>query len=157
MHFGRTSRPNHSTEVEVGSRIVTRTRFVPRVAQQLGRETVQSAALACEAESERDAQNKTPKSLRITDLGDEVQRDAKKCENRPGGIRTPDQGIMSPWVSAETPEEIAHSGNRVAGGAAVDSENALIDADRRAIIQAWPDLPDVVRVGIVAMVRAAGG
>ncbi len=60
---------------------------------------------------------------------------------------------MSPRVSAKILEKNTHSESR----AAVDSENALIDADLRAIIQAWPDLPGVVRVGIVAMVRAAGG
>ena len=60
-------------------------------------------------------------------------------------------------VSAENPEKNAHSENRAAAGAAVDSENAEIDADLQAIIERWADLPEAVKVGIVAMVRAAGG
>ncbi len=40
----------------------------------------------------------SPKALRVADLGDGMRSDAKKCESRPGGIRTPDQGIMSPLL-----------------------------------------------------------
>ena len=51
---------------------------------------------------------------------------------------------------------------RIASGcaarvAAVGAESASIAPDLEAIIDAWPALPAVVKAGIVAMVRAAGG
>ena len=60
-------------------------------------------------------------------------------------------------VNPENPEKNAHSENCAAAGAAVDSENGPIDADLQAIIERWTDLPDAVKAGIVAMVRAACG
>jgi len=33
---------------------------------------------------------------------------------------------------------------------------AAIDPDLQAVIERWPELPEVVRAGIVAMVRAVG-
>jgi hypothetical protein len=58
-------------------------------------------------------------------------------------------------VSAEDPEKNAHSENCAAAGAAVDSENVPIDPDLRAIMERWGQLPDAVKAGIVAIVRAA--
>ena len=74
-----------------------------------------------------------------------------------GGSRTPDTRIMIQRVSAEIPDNKAHSENLAAPGAASESHNAPIDAGLQAIIQRWPELPDAVKAGIVAMVRAVGG
>ena len=52
-------------------------------------------------------------------------------------------------------EKNAHSGESAALGAAVSAENAPIDPELRSIIERWPDLPDAVKAGILAMVRAA--
>ena len=65
--------------------------------------------------------------------------------------------IINRRVSAEIPEKKAHSENCTAPGAANESHNAPIDADLQAIIERWAELPDAVKAGIVAMVRAAGG
>jgi len=50
--------------------------------------------------------------------------------------------------------------NGAASGAAVGPENvlpeALADPDLRLVVERWGDLPEAVRAGIVAMVRAAG-
>jgi len=54
------------------------------------------------------------------------------------------------------PEENAYSRGSAAPGAAVDAENTPIDADLQAVIQRWPELPEAVKAGIVAMVQAAG-
>jgi len=42
-------------------------------------------------------------------------------------------------------------------GAAANAETAAIDPGLQTIIDAWPDLPEALRSGILAMVRAAGG
>ena len=44
--------------------------------------------------------------------------------------------------------------NGAALGAAVVQENSTSDPDLTTVINAWPDLPEPVRTGIVAMVQA---
>ena len=125
-------------------------------AQQSERETRRSAAKGCERETEGNAQKKTPKTLRIADLGDGVRRDATNRESSGGGTRTPDTRIMIPRVSAKNAVENVHSETCAAAGAAVDSEHVTIDADLKAIVDRWANLPDEFKAGIVAMVRAVG-
>ncbi|MDP6721138.1 MAG: hypothetical protein QGF59_20900 [Pirellulaceae bacterium] len=74
--------------------------------------------------------------------------------SRPGEIRTPDQGIMSQRVSAKNAEECAHSENRAAAGAAVGSGNDPLDVELHVIVDRWPELPDAIKTGIMAMVLA---
>jgi hypothetical protein len=53
-----------------------------------------------------------------------------------------------------------NSTNPAPGGAksgALTIENLAIDPSLAALIDAWPTLPDAIRAGILAMVRAAGG
>ena len=54
------------------------------------------------------------------------------------------------------PKENGTFSNCAAPGAAVELENGPIDPDLRAIIERWADLPDAMKAGIMAMVRAAG-
>jgi len=45
------------------------------------------------------------------------------------------------------------------GGAesgAVGSKNAPIDPELQAVIDRWPDLPDALKAGILAMVQPSG-
>jgi hypothetical protein len=42
-----------------------------------------------------------------------------------------------------------------APGAALEHENALIDPTLQAVIDGWPELPEAVKAGILAMVQAA--
>jgi len=51
---------------------------------------------------------------------------------------------------------MADSGDAGALAGAVETKPAHIDADLQAIIDAWPTLPEALRAGIVAMIRAAG-
>ena len=44
-----------------------------------------------------------------------------------------------------------------AGGAQSGAQTPPFDLDLQQLIDAWPTLPEPVRVGIVAMVRAAKG
>ena len=54
------------------------------------------------------------------------------------------------------PEENGNSPKWAASGAAVESEIGISDHDLTLIVQRWESLPEAVRVGIVAMVKAAG-
>jgi len=67
-------------------------------AQQSVRERRRRDATGCDDRTKPALQQTSPKSLHIADLSDDVRRDAKENESRPGGIRTPDQGIMSPLL-----------------------------------------------------------
>ena len=69
-----------------------------QLAQQLERETVQTAAKRCERESEDNAQKKTSKPLVIADLDDDVRLAATNRESSGGGTRTPDTRIMIPLL-----------------------------------------------------------
>ena len=63
--------------------------------------------------------------------------------------------IKSQSVTPENTEENTQSSNRAAQGAAVEHENAVIDPDLLVIIERWPDLPDALKAGIVAMIQTA--
>jgi len=68
-------------------------------------------------------------------------------QNGWGGIRTyPENADKTSLLS----ESGAKSG-------ALDAENGPKDPDLGAIIDAWPTLPEPIKDGILAMVRAAGG
>ena len=54
-------------------------------------------------------------------------------------------------------EEKGTSQNCIAHGAAVNASEDRIDADLQMIVNCWTDLPDAMKAGIVAMVRALRG
>ncbi len=62
-----------------------------------------------------------------------------------GGIRT----------TSEYPEKPAISSQCGAESGARDVQDAEIDPRLRAIVDAWPGLPEAIKAGISAMVRAA--
>ena len=64
--------------------------------------------------------------------------------------------IRSQSATPENPEENALSRDSAAPGAAVGAQNTSIDPDLQAIIERWPELPDTVKAGILAMVRTSG-
>ena len=63
---------------------------------------------------------------------------------------------MIPPASRENAEEYADSASRAAPGAAVSAETVPLDPDLQLVIDAWPTLPEATKIGILAMVRAAG-
>ncbi len=65
--------------------------------------------------------------------------------------------IMNLRATPVNVEENIHSRDCAAPGAADTTQNAPSDPDIRAIIEHWPDLPDTVKAGIVAMIRAVVG
>lgn len=61
--------------------------------------------------------------------------------------------IMIQSASAKIPEKHAHIGSRAAPGAA-DETGILLAPGLSEIIERWAELPDSVKSGILAMVRA---
>jgi len=69
-----------------------------RHAQRAGRETPRLAATDCEQEGESSLQDKSPKPVLVTGLGDDVPPGAAPCVSSGGGTRTPDTRIMIPLL-----------------------------------------------------------
>jgi len=61
-------------------------------------------------------------------------------------------GFEQPPVS---PQKTAISETGGAESGAVDAEDTSIDLDLQVIIQRWLELPEAVKAGILAMIRAA--
>jgi hypothetical protein len=57
------------------------------------------------------------------------------------------------------PENAAVTGDSAPSGAesgAIEAREAILDPELTAVIDAWPVLPEAIRAGILAMIRAAG-
>ena len=63
------------------------------------------------------------------------------------------QRFSRPGTYPENTGENGISGDAGSISAAVDQE---IDTDLQAVIDAWQDLPEAIKTGILAMVRTAG-
>ena len=79
-------------------------------------------------------------------MGQQVETCAR-IDNGEGGIRTSSQ------ISTKTVD----FGQGGAKSGALAPESRSIDPALATIIDAWPTLPEAIRAGILAMVRAAGG
>ena len=88
-----------------------------------------------------------------------MRGDANRDANSPARIRTGDRAIMSRGGGGQ---------NRPSETQNADSDNGcdssvrnrlpeLLDDNRlRRVVEAWAELPEAVRIGIVAMVEASG-
>jgi len=65
---------------------------------QYNRKTLQDAARNCEPDESNQDENEQPNVVPYNALSDKRRESARRDESRPGGIRTPDQGIMSPLL-----------------------------------------------------------
>jgi len=85
-----------------------------------------------------------------------IQTDAAHCENSEPHLVTP-TGLEPKHVTTcggkdlqnPSPEGGAESG-------AVSPISGPIDPDLQRVIDAWPNLPEAVKAGILAMVKASG-
>jgi len=55
----------------------------------------------------------------------------------------------------ESSGENGHGTQSAAESAALDATEAPVGSDLRAVVSAWPNLPDAIRAGILAMIGAA--
>lgn len=99
---------------------------VQQQAQQLGDESPRIGASVCEGRGTIRMKRQRRKPLQVAALFDGVPPDANECESRPGGIRTHDQGIMSPIQSVSTAEKYDDSESRAAVDAAVDADCSIL-------------------------------
>ena len=58
---------------------------------------------------------------------------------------------------AHSPEDSTNPAQGGAKSGALPVQSTAIDPALAALIDAWPGLPEAIRAGILAMVRAAGG
>lgn len=66
-------------------------------------------------------------------------------------------GLEPQSVTCSNDKHLREAGNESAAeSGAVHRQTGPEDPDLARIIDAWPDLPEAVRVGIMAMVQAAG-
>ncbi|RMH67861.1 MAG: hypothetical protein D6685_03020, partial [Bacteroidetes bacterium] len=76
------------------------------------------------------------------------------------GTRTRNHRIDSQPVDSHNPrggQELRDDAEAIAAQTAAPGSDAPHEPDLAALIVAWPDLPEPVRAGINAMVRAATG
>jgi hypothetical protein len=66
---------------------------------------------------------------------------------RPGGIRTPDQGIMSPAGAQE-------KAGKTRDSEPVDTkvDTTSLDCDLARVVAAWPELPAAIRRAMLALI-----
>jgi len=96
---------------------------------------------------------KMPQVLSLTGLGGNWRESAEVVRAR---IELATHGFS---VREETPGNTGKTGISSDAGAdagAVETKLAHIGPDLQGIIDAWPALPDAIKAGILAMVRAAG-
>jgi len=62
---------------------------------------------------------------------------------------------MIPRGSVENSEKDVNSSEGAAPGAALSAGKVPIDPDLELVVERWSELPDPVKAGILAMVRAA--
>ncbi len=86
-----------------------------------------------------------------------TQEKRGKTKRGAGGIRTHDGGFAIRPHGPETPGKTALSENTGANAGAVETKTGRDNPDLQAVIDAWQDLPNAVKAGIVAMVQAASG
>lgn len=67
-------------------------------------------------------------------------------------VKCPGEGANTP---AETPVSVASTA--LAEGEATQNPTQSLPDDLARVVEAWPTLPDAVKAGVLAMVRASGG
>ena len=100
----------------------------------------------------------TRKSLPSAKMSDAVQRTAASCDKATRETRTRDLSFTKARGHSTTHDQTGACESRSATPSSSPSSsggNPPLNDDLRGLIDAWPSLPEPVRVGIVAMVRAA--
>jgi len=91
-------------------------------------------------------------------MGGEKRADFRRAMASTSEDNAPDQGSnLSPhFVSEETATPYNSAPTDPDYNPDTQDGNAPNSADLRAVVDAWPNLPEAIRAGIIAMVKAAG-
>jgi len=76
------------------------------------------------------------------------------CEAMRRYSQVAEEGLELPPKTSGNVEVSAESG---AECGALGAREARIDPDLAAVVDTWPKLPEAIRVGVLAIIRAAGG
>ncbi len=96
-----------------------------------------------------------PKSLLRQDLPPIVSRIQRLSEVHPTGFEPVTFGSVDRREAQETQGKTGISETAGANAGALETKPAHIAPDLQAIIDAWPTLPEAIRTGILAMIRAS--
>ena len=130
----------------------------PQYARQLGRETARSGAMQCIWESVVAGSADRRKTLQTGKKRDQTRGCATGYETSGVRTRTGDLRAMNPLldsVSADGAGDCESPSASTSNSPSSSSTNTRDDPDLHQVIEAWPDLPEPLRAGIVAMVHAS--
>ena len=91
----------------------------------------------------------------VSRLVTDGSRQPLKKKSAPSRALTLNLLFKSQLQTCENPRETAPSDNCAATGVAVETAATSLDGDLQSVIEQRPNLPPVVKAGIVAMVRAS--
>ena len=75
--------------------------------------------------------------------------------DKAGGVYKQTVGDTGLEHSTESSGGNGHGTQSAAESAALDATEAPLGSDLRAVVSAWPNLPNAIRAGILAMIGAA--
>ena len=122
--------------------------------QQCGSETSTIVARSCESSDDDRSVDGQRNLLTFNALSGTRQEAAELGGSEVAGARTQGLRIKSLMANPENAREKGVRGLPASKSPAVAAE---IPQDLQALIDAWPALPDAIKAGILAMVKAAGG
>ena len=82
----------------------------------------------------------------------------RERDSNPVSRLKPTHRISNPETDChnqQEPQQVTETTNSVLPSGLPDS--VPIDPDLAAVVEAWPKLPEAIKAGILAMIRAAGG
>ena len=132
----------------------TRKAGAQQQAQQSGRETVRSQCETVQTDKDCTTDCKSPNPLRLTEIDDTLRITATECDAAAPLAQLAEQLTLNQFEYAKTSEKNRGSENSAAQGAAHVTPQRAIDSDLAKVVELWPELPPVVKSGILAMVEA---
>ncbi len=128
---------------------------VQRILQYTEFDSGNYGATGCEEQTDKQPEEQVTKPLLCVELCDSVQQDSPASQSSPGGTRTPDQGIMSHFVSPLNLGEYNDFDNTAAPRAADFLAKGDVDPNLAIVISKWPELSVAMQAAIVALVWAS--
>ncbi len=126
---------------------------MPANRQQYSSETMQDAADNCEPDKDSRNSDGQPNVLTFNALSGTGRDAAECCRSEVAGTRTQGLRIKSLVAKPKNARDYGVSGEHASKSPAVAGE---IAQDLQGIIDAWPALPEAIKAGILALVKAAG-